>query len=259
MTDTLSNNKNRKIFVAENPPKLNADYEREAEIENQIIECLRLSEAELAARLAIRNFKAENYLKGETLICLLNLARAENQFQIFDLVAEKLAKVSEKIIRDFLRNSGFDENFIEEAVGETIGKMFVQILERTEKSYEFWEKNFYVSLQRLITNHLRKHGAKANLTKTFSDLSGGEDDENEIDFEGSLPKDETLTIEEKFEVKEIVGKMSEENRQIFIFHRVEGWTQEQIAVAFGITARTVRNRLKQVDEYLEDFRSRGGK
>ena len=253
MTGNLSNKSNQKLFSTENPPKLNADYEREPEIENQLIECLRLSETELAARLAISNFKAENYLKGETLICLLNLARAENQTRIFDSIAEKLAKVSEKIVRNLLRNRNFGENFIEEAVGETIFKMFVQILERTEVSYEFWEKNFYVSLQRLVTNHLRKHGAKAKLTNTFSDLSGGEN-ENEFDFEGSLPKYETLTIAEKFELKEIVGKMSEENRLIFIFHRVEGWTQEEIAAVFNITARTVRNRLKQIDEFLEDFR-----
>lgn len=253
MTDNPLEKSSRRNFSAENPPKLNADYERESEIENQIIECLFLSETEFAARLAIRNFKAENYLKGETLVCLLNLARAENQFQIADSITEKLAKVCEKLVRDFLRNKGFGENFIEEAVGETVGKMFVQILERAEKSYEFWEKNFYVSLQRLITNHLRKHSAKAKLTDTFSDLSSAEN-EGDFDFESSLPKYEALTIEEKFDLKEIVGKMSEENQRIFIFHRIEGWTQEEIAVAFGITARTVRNRLKQIDEYLEDFR-----
>ena len=211
---------------------------------------------ELAARLAIENFRAENYLKGETLVYLLSLARAENQFRIADSITGKLARVGEKIIRDFLRNKNFSEIFIEETVGETIGKMFVQILGRAEISYDFWEKNFYVSLQRLVTNHLRKHGAEARLTGNFSDKSDAEN-EGEFDFESSLPKPESLMIEEKFDLKEIVGKMSEENRQIFILHRVEGWTQEQIAVAFGITARTVRNRLKQIDEFLEDFRSRG--
>ena len=258
MTDNLSNNTNQRIFSAETPPKLNADYNRETEIENQIIECLHLSEREFAARLAIRNFKSENYLKGETLVYLLGLAQSENQYQIADSIAEKLVKITEKIVRVFLRKRNCDENFIEEAIGEMIGEMFTQILGRGERSYEFWEKNFYVALQRLTTNYLRKHGGRAKLTDTFSELLNAEN-ETEFDFESNLPKYETLTIEEKLAIKEIIGKMSGENRLIFIRYHADEWTQEQIADALGITARTVRNRLKQIGEFLEDFRGRGEK
>jgi len=253
LTDNPLENLERQIFSAKTPPKLNADYNRESEIENQIIECLHLSETEFAARLVITNFKSENYLKGETLVCLLGIAQRENQFQIVDSTAEKLAKISEKIVRYFLRKRDFGENFIDEAVGEITSEMFVQILGRSVKSYDFWEKNFYVSLQRLTTNYLRKYGAKARLTDTFSELSNAENKE-EFDFESSLPKYETLTIEEKLEIKDIIGKMSDENRLIFIHYHADDWTQEQIAEILGVTARTVRNRLKQIGEFLRDFR-----
>ncbi|CAN5643856.1 hypothetical protein BH20ACI4_BH20ACI4_07870 [soil metagenome] len=253
MTDNLSNNAQTRIFETESPAKLKADYERQPEIENQIKEVLQISKTELAARLAIENFRSPDYLKGEILVCLLDLARVENQPLIYDSVADKLARIGNKIIRKLLRGKGFDENFVEEAVGEIIVEMFVQILGRAEKSYDFWEVCFYNSLEKLTNNYLRKHGAKAKSTDTFSDLSNAEN-ENEFDFESNLPNFENLTIEKRFEVKEILTKLSEEDRKIFIFFHAGDWTQAEIAQFFGVTARTIRNRLTQIDEFLKDFR-----
>lgn len=256
MTDNLSNNLNRRIFRSETAPSLGENYRRPPEIENQITEALLFSETEFATRLAVADFKSEKYLKGETLVCLLSAAHSENLFQIKD-IAESLARICERLVRRFLRVKDLGENFIEEAVGEIIAEMFAQILGRGKQSYDFWEVNFYVSVQRLATNFCRKHRSKSNLTDTFSELSNA-GNEDEFSFEARLEKFETLTIEKKLEVKEILGKMTDENRQIFIFHRVEGWTQEQIAEVFGVTARTVRNRLKFIDNFLSDFRSAQG-
>jgi RNA polymerase sigma factor (sigma-70 family) len=257
LTDNLSYQTNKRIFSAATPLVLNADYRRSAEIEKQIAECLALSDLDFKARLAINKFNSPNFVKGETLVCLLGLAHAENLFQIREIAA-RLTKIGENLVRKFLRAKDYGENFIEEAVGEIIAEMLIQILGRGEKSYDFWEVNFYSSLERLTNNYLRKHGAKSRLTATFSELSNAET-EDEFDFESRLENDETLSVEKQLEIKEILGKMTGENRRIFIFHRVSGWTQEQIAEVLGITARTVRNRLKQIDEFLEDFRSRGEK
>lgn len=253
MTDNLSTDKNQRIFGAATSPALNADYKRSPEIEKQIAECLALSEADFRVRLAINKFNSANFLKGETLVCLLGLAHKGNLFQVGD-IAERLTQICENLVRKFLRSKDSRENFIEEAIGEISGEMLIQILGRAEKSYDFWEVNFYSSLERLTNNYLRKHGAKSRLTDTFSELSNHEN-ENEFDFENRLEDFGTLTIEKKLEIKEILGKMTGENRQIFIFHLVSGWTQEQIAEILGITARTVRNRLKTIDEFLKAFRN----
>lgn len=259
MTDNFSNNPRRqRIFSAEFPPELNENNKRSSLIENQITEVLQFSEDDFSARLKITDYKSENYLKGETLICLLNLARAENLVYVADLISNKLAGICDKLVRDFLQKKGFGENFIEEAIGELVFEMFTQILERKEKSYDFWEVNFYVSLQRLTKNYLRKHEAKASLTNNFAELSSVEN-EDEFDFESSLPKFETLTVERKLEIKQILGKMPDEHRRIFHLYYIEDWAQAQIAEVFGFTARTVRNRLKDIEDFLEKFRnSQGG-
>lgn len=238
------------------PPALNADYKRSPEIEKQIAECLALSETDFRVRLTVNKFNSADFLKGEILVCLLGLAHEENLFQVRE-IAERLTRICENLVRRFLRAKDTSENFIEEAIGEISAEMLIQILGRTEKSYDFWEVNFYSSLERLTNNYLRKHGAKSRLTDTFSELSNAEN-VNEFDFESKVEDFGTLTVEKKLEIKEILGKMTDENRQIFIFHRVSGWTQEQIAEVLGITARTVRNRLKIIDEFLKDFRSEYG-
>lgn len=258
MTDNFSENSNQRTFTVEVPADLTGNYKRSLLVENQVKEILQFSENEFSERLQFKDSRSEKYLKGETLVCLLNLARTENLSHIEDLIGAKLARICENLIRKFLKGKKIGEDFIEEAVGELTFEMFTQILERREKSYDFWQVNFYVSLQRLTNSYLRKHSAKANLTHTFSELSSAEN-EDEFNFESSLPEYENLAIEEKLEIKQILGKMPDEHRKIFILYAVDGWTQEQIAEVFGFTARTVRNRLKQIDEFLRNFRnSKGG-
>jgi RNA polymerase sigma factor (sigma-70 family) len=257
LTDNFSQNAKRRIFSAECPFQLRENYKRSQLVENQIKEVFQFSENDFSSRLQVKDSNSEKYLKGETLVCLLNLARAESLYHIEDLIGAKLARICENLIRKFLKGKGFGENFIEEAVGALVFEMFTQILERKEKSYDFWEVNFYVSLQRLTNGYLRKHGSKANLTDTFSELSTAEN-EDEFNFESNLPEYENLTAQEKLEIKQILIKMSDEHRKIFILYAADGWTQEQIAEVFGFTARTVRNRLRQIDEFLQSFRSSQG-
>lgn len=250
MPENFSNQPEQRIFSAEKPPELHDGYNRPPEIENQIGEVLQSSERELTARL--------RSLKGETLVCLLTLARAENLPQIEDLIAPRLARIAENIARRFLKAKDFSENFIEEAVGDLVFEMFSQILRRGQKSFDFWEVNFYVALERLTRSFLRKRAAQARATETFSELSGG-DGEGEFEFENSLPKFEALTIEEKLEIKDIVAKMPEQTRKIFILYYVEDWKQAQIAEVFTITTRTVRSRLKEADALFKNYLTGGEK
>lgn len=257
MTDNLPKKTEKRIFSAEFPAELNENYRRSPIIENQIKELLCVSEKEFSARLQLKDSRSDNYLKGEILIGLLTLARAENLSRIEDQIAEKLGRICDNLIRKFLKAKGFGENFIEEAVSELTFEMFAQILGRREKSYDFWEVNFFVSLQRLTGGYLRKHGTKARLTATFSELSNAEN-EDEFNYESNLPEYENLNAQEKLELKQILGKMPDEHRKIFLLYRVEKWTQEQIAEIFGFTARTVRSRLTEIGKFLEQFRG-GGK
>ena len=257
MTDNFSNNlQQQRIFRAERAPELNADYRRPPLIENQFAECLNFSKDELAARIKIKDSRSGKYLRAETLIALLAQARAENLPEIEDLICPRLARIVENLIRNFLWAKNLSENFIEEAVGEIIGEFFGQILERRQQSYNFWEVNFYVSLQRLTKVYLRKNEPKARITDTFSELTSAENDG--LAFEDNLMKYENLTVQKKLEIKQIVGKMPNEHRLIFICYYIGEWTQEQIAQTIGVTDRTVRARLKAINVFLNDFRASGG-
>lgn len=257
MTDNLSNNSNRRIFGAEAPPKLNADYERLPEIETQIEECLRLSETDFRARLAITDRENENFPREETLVCLLSLAHSENLFQIENPICEKLFASCKKRIEKVLRKDSFDENFIEEAVGDIQLQMLRQIFERTEKSYDFWEARFYKALNALISAYRRKHAEKYRATWAFSELSN---DDDETDYENRLIDDEDFSAkrEKHLASREILAGMPKDLRQIFILYYVEEETQEAIAEAFGITARTVRNKLRKIGESLDAHRKPQG-
>lgn len=255
MPDNFSNSLKQRIFKAELPPGLKGARERTPEIENQIVECLQFSESELAARLAIADFKLPNYLKGETLICLLGEAYRQDQSHIADMISAKLAKIVEVIAAEYLRKKGFDNFFIEDAIAELIVEMLTQVIGRERDSYDFWEVNFYVALQRLIGGFVKKHETEEKLTATFSELSDGE---NEDEFENIFPNPEKLTIEEKLDIKEILGKLPDTHRRIYLWYHVEEWTQEQIADVLGITARTVRTRLKESEELLRNQRDTGG-
>ena len=253
MSPNLPNIPSPRLLRAENPPKLHERYTRQPAVEDEIRNCLRLSETELATRLKVTNFRAPEFVKAETLVCLLGLARVENSLRIENLIAAKLAEICDNLGRRFLRSKGLSDNFTEEAVGAATFEMLMQILERNEKSYDFWEVNFYTALQRLLHNYRRKHARESYSTATFSELSDSAG-EFETDFENTLPSRETFTVEKKIGVTQILAKMTDEQRRIFIYYYVDSWTQPQIAEVFGVTARTVRNRLSDIDKFLQKFR-----
>ncbi|MGC2238228.1 MAG: sigma-70 family RNA polymerase sigma factor [Pyrinomonadaceae bacterium] len=252
MTDNLSNNTTQRIFSAETPPKLSANYERLPEIERQIEECLRLSKADFTERLSIIDRQAENFLREETLICLLSLAHSEKLFRIENLICERLFAACEKRIGKVLRNDSFDANFIEDAVGEIRIQMLRQVFERTEKSYDFWEVLFYKALSALISAYRRKHAEKYHATALFSELSNddGTDYENRlIDDEDFFDKKEKLLTS-----RQILAQMPKDLRQICILYYQDEETQGAIAEILGVTARTVRNKLRHIEELFEAHR-----
>lgn len=257
MTDNLSDNSNRRLFRAEVPPKLNAEYERLPHIEKQIEECLMLSEREFLARLAVIDREAEEFLREETLICLLTLAHAENLAQIESLMAQRLSLSYKKRIEKVFRNDSFDQNFIEEAIGDIQYLMLKQIFERTEKSYDFWETRFYKALNALISAYRRKHGEKYRATTLFGERS---DDDGKKDFRKLSVEDEDYpgNKEKQLASRQILAKMPKDLQQIFILYYQEKETQEAIAEAFGITTRTVRNKLQRIREFLDTWRDSQG-
>lgn len=258
MTVNLSENQKTRIFSADAPPEI--AYERLPEVENQIKECLRLNEAGLAARLATgNNRQSEGFLREETLCCLLFLAHRENLEPIERQAIERLFIRCERRVRKILELRNYDKIFIETATADLQILMLEQIVARREKSYDFWEARFYKTLTTLIGGYLHKHGKKRQATDLFAEMlpDAAADEEAEADFESNLKSLETLTADERVDLQEVLRKLPDENRKIFIFYYGYEWTQEEIARALGMTARTVRNRLKQIAEFVSPWREGG--
>ena len=252
MTDNFSDNPTTRIFSTEKPPELRAGYERLPEIENQIVECSQLSETEFAEWLAVQDFHSEKFLRAETLICLLNLAHAENLFELENLIAERLFLMCRRRIRKILQDKSFDADFIEETVRDIYAEMIIQNLERTQKSYDFWEVRFYKALTSLVQNHIRKHSAKYRATALFSELST----ENEVEFDAGKAEDFSEKIEIRETNKKVLEKMPEDLRKIFILYFRDGETQKTIAERLSVTDRTVRNKLEKINKFLDEWRRR---
>ena len=257
MTDNLSSQTYQRIFGAEIPPKLDGQYARLPEVENQIRQVLTLSAAEFSARLANNDRESEYFLRAETLICLLCVAHTEDSFQIENLIAERLLLICEKRIRKMLSDKSFDRNFIEEAIRDIYAEMTAQIISRTEKSYDFWEVRFYKTLTTLTYVYLRKHAAKSRATSLFSELSN---ENEEANFEDGLEGSENFS--KKLEIKEtnkkVLGEMPEDLRKIFILYYRDDETQKTIAAGLHISDRTVRNKLDKIKDFLNDWRELPG-
>lgn len=257
MSDNLLENANQRIFGAEIPPKLDGQYVRLPEVENQIRQVLTLSAAEFSARLANNDRESEYFLRAETLVCLLCVAHAEDSFHIENLIAERLLLICEKRIRKMLSDKSLDRHFIEEAVRDIYAEMAAQIIRRTEKSYDFWEVRFYKTLTTLTYIYLRKHAAKRRATALFTELSNEDD---ETDFETRLESGEDLA--RKIEIREtsrkVLNAMPEDLRKIFILYYRDDETQKTIAAGLHISDRTVRNKLDKINDFLNDWRESPG-
>lgn len=257
MTDNLSSQTNQRIFGAEIPPKLDGQYARLPEVENQIRQVLMLSAAEFSVRLANNDRESGHFLRAETLICLLCVAHAEDSFHLENLIAERLLLICEKRVRKMLSDKSLDRNFIEESVRDIYAEMAAQIIRRTEKSYDFWEVRFYKTLTTLTYVYLRKHAAKNRATSLFSELSN---ENEEANFEDGLESGENFS--KKLEIKEtnkkVLGEMPEDLRKIFILYYRDDETQKTIAAGLHISDRTVRNKLDKINDFLNDWRELPG-
>lgn len=252
MTDNFSNKSEERIFRAANAPELNSAYNRAPEIENQIAECFRFSADELASRLKIEDYTSEDFLRPETLVCLLSLARAENLAQFENLISQRLFLLCRRRVRRMLREKFNDADFIEEAAHDIYADMINQCLERTEKSYDFWEVRFYQALTALVQNYLRKHAVKRQATLLFTDLSG--DEEREFGEKLEDARDFAKDFETKETSKKVLRRMPEDLRKIFILYFREKETQKAIAERLGVSDRTIRNKLEKIEEFLNEWR-----
>lgn len=257
MTDNFSNNFEQRVFSTETPPAICEKYARLPQVEDQITEVLQLSEDELIERLAVKNRASEKFLREETLVCLLTLAHREKLFRIESIIAEKLFSICEKNVRKSLRDRPFDQDFVEETIGELRWKMLDQFFNRRHESYDFWEKYFYKALKSLLYAHLRKHSGAHLSTDLFSELGGADDEtdyESNLESGGNLAKD----FEAKETGRKILAKMPEDWRKIFVLYYLDGETQRTIAETLGVTDRTVRNKLEKIGEFLSEWRGADG-
>lgn len=254
MTDNLPN-KAQNLFGTKMPPELK-NYGRLPETENQISEVWDLSETEFIRRLKINDFQHKDFIRAETLACLLNFAHSENLSEIERLIYERLFVICKNRIRKTLRDKNYDEDFIEELTHNVFTDVYRQIIERRQRSYDYWEVRFYQSLKFIVQNFLQKHLPAKDATNLFSEKSG----KDEIPFEETLETTENFA--KNFEIREtnrkILVRMPKDLQKIFILHYRDGETQKRIAESFGISDRTVRNKLVKIAEFLEQWRDSQG-
>jgi len=252
----LSETIKKRIFSVEVPPELK-NYGRLAETESQINEVWQLPETEFLRRLKITDYRNKDFIRAETLACLLNFAHSENLAEIERLIYERLFIVCKNYVRKMGRDKKIvDEDFIEELARDVFAEVYRQVIERRQKCYDYWEVRFYQPLKFIAQSHLQKHATEYDATELFSEKSG----ENEMPFEETLETNENFArdLEIRETNRKILAPMTEDLRKIFIFHYRDGETQKKIAEYLGISDRSVRYKLAEIAKFLDQWRNSQG-
>jgi hypothetical protein len=224
---------------------------------------LGLDWSDFLERMKISDQKDPRFIKEEVLVFLLRAGIAGGAQAAADEISRMIFKRVEKQIEKYARTSFFegkiDKLYIEEAVGDMLGDLFIKISDIDSDKGDFAQIRFGMFLKTLCFDRL----------KTYKRRSRKDDQSlflDEIDPETNQPtelEDESFSLseEEKQSLKNGLMILPEPHRTAFVLRHYEGlqiesndpdeWT---ISSHFSKTSRTVRNWLKHCEELLGEWR-----
>jgi len=169
---------------------------------------------------------------------------ADSDEQAFGTIFDKYKAVLYPYILDLVKT----EADAKEIIQETFLKVWLK--RATLKEIENPGGWLYTVAANEASLHFRK---EARYEKRLQKVAA-----NAADPAGSDPN--LADIHEKFDTREVktliadaVKKMPLRRRQVFQMARLEGYTRREIAETLGISENTVRNRLTEATEFIQDY------
>jgi DNA-directed RNA polymerase specialized sigma24 family protein len=246
------------------------NYEREHDVEEQIISTTALSDEEIIARAKITDKEAAGFLQEETLVYLIRFSFQQQRRVLYNALSETLIiRCQEQL--DF-RLRSLDADLADEAYAEIMRILFGKILSIGGQG-DFLQVRFWFALDRIAIDVFRQYSRRqtkdrANLIPT-SFTEPNETDEAEEDWEDKFLSSDHLipgenrwsSVERQALIEEALLSIEEPIRTAFVLHYYEGWKIESIdpeeitlSTYFRVTPKTIGNWLRKADFELKNWR-----
>ena len=251
----------------------NADgeiYQRQAVVDRQIQEALRLDPEELRRRSEVTDKVSPGFLKEESLVYLSRHYHKAGNRRVVDALSESLLRRCATLINSKLSSLRVDLR--DEGYSDVVKELFVRILDLKNDRGDFLQVRFWLCLKGLTVQAYRKQFKQLELERDSFQLTSLEDyDDEDTDAlarTGGMRAPSTFTtrtveseVIDKIMIREALSQLEEPLRSAYLLRHYEGWPIEDqdpavrtISGHFDKTPRTVRNWLARADEHLAAWR-----
>jgi len=245
-------------------------YQRRPEVAQQIAEVLTLGPIELIARAKIPDYRAEGYVKDETLAYFVREFHREGRDDLVDSLADILMQRCGKATRRRLR--ALSEEQHEEAFAAILLKVFgEQLTDLDSDRGDFLQVSFAFVLDRMAIRAFNDQiAAQKRLADTMplSVLAGYDpDDDSGEDGHGrrqgtprEAPAAPLLDPERLVLYREGLNQLAGKQREAFILRYYDKWPIDppkdggpSLTSHFKTTSRTIRNWFAQSERLLREW------
>lgn len=237
-------------------------YRRSSEVEEQILEALRLEQSILLGRVAIMDYDAPGYFKEEAIVYLIRKFIADRETDLVnDLMNHLIQRVAVPVhcqISKILHR----EYYVDECYRDVLLEVTRKITDLTSDCDDFAQARFQKWLERITFKAIRPY---------FREQEQDKNREPEIEILKNLPssspsaEDDLILAEtHKLDLKkaqEFLEKLPEHERNAYLLRYRDGLEIENqdpsimtISKHFNRSPRTIRNWLRAAEDKLQKAR-----
>ena len=227
------------------------------ETERQIVDAINLEPEALIERAQQRDKMVPEFLSAETLVYFIRQAHRNHNRKTRNALLQELMERCVPFFRGKFR--GFDNETRKDLQGDVLLKIGEDILAESDRG-DYLQVRFWTYLEREQIDAYRKASRRINNTESLD----VEDSKGQAKLEKEI--DPTLSPEQLAMIAEGLGRLTPDLRRLFILRHYFNWKigsdnlaevrsgEPTLAKHFGCSSRTIRNRLREIDNLLSEFR-----
>ncbi|MDT4896442.1 MAG: hypothetical protein QOH25_1519 [Acidobacteriota bacterium] len=236
-------------------------YERLPEVETQVRRALALEEEALVEAMQ-HGYESPAHIKDETLCYLIRERLHNGRQEAANTVTEVLLRRYAKTIRSRIGRGGIERRHREDCDGEIVSQLLVELFDTDSDRSDFAQVRFGLYFKRLsygVISRFRELQQYERQAESVTSTQG--DRTEEIDLLDTLADERALSAEDRALTREALAHLPDDLREVFLLRYFEGWqteanspTELSISRYLNVTPRTVRNRLRDAEASLHQWR-----
>ncbi len=231
---------------------LSKGYTHEPEVTKQVNELIGTSKSLFWATVGLMDSSAQDYLRHETLVCLIRDRVINNEIQEAWKILEILtARMKRPIARSLDRWISLSRDQLEQLSEAIVVRMYETCLS-TKPVDEFWEIRFKLCLDRMIIDEARK---RLKINSILADPSNmiGEERSGPDQLDDVVDKG-TISLEQRAELRLAILSLPDIYAKVIYLFYFESWTETEIAKRLEMSTRTVGNYKRRAEKLLMEWR-----